>query len=185
MSAVWVRRDEAQRGALPPRCARGGVRCITRYRRPVSDLPAALEWLTWTDLWPRRPRLPAALVALPILPAQQRRFATLVRTRDASAAVLLLAGAVVLLGGGAPARLVALAALVVHLAVAVVGWATQVEVRADATGDWVRLGRVHRDLAEAVEAGHERPRTPLVPAPLRGRAAGGGATSVAPERSGV
>jgi hypothetical protein len=157
--AVWVRRDVARDGGLPPICARGGQRCITRFRRPVGQLPAALEWATWTGMRPLLADADLGEVALPLLPRHQRRHRALVRLRDASAAVVLLALLSLGLVGGVVdevVRVVGTGALAVHLLVGAVGWLTGVGVRVDTTGGWVRLSGVHADFAAAVEASGDR-----------------------------
>ena len=165
MSAVWVRRDEAERGGLPARCARSGERCITRYPRRISDLPAPVEWATWTGLWPRDHGQPSDHIVLPVLPRQQRFHQLLRRTRDVSAALLGISlVALLVLDGlpGAAARVVGLAALAAHLLAALLGMALTIEVREDASGRWVRLSGVHRDFVAAVEETTTRPDEPPV-----------------------
>ena len=160
MSAVWVRIEEAARGGLPARCARTGVRCMTRYRRRTSDLPAPLEWATWTDLWPRPTR--AVELPLPLLPRPHLRDLVLRRTRDVTAGLVPVA--LVLLAFGLPVGRLLVASLLLHAAATVGGLLLTVAVRLDATGEWVRLGNVHPAFAEAVERHTARPRTtPVLP----------------------
>jgi hypothetical protein len=164
MSAVWVRRDEATRGSLPSRCARTGHRCMTRYRHPVGDLPATTEWATWTGMWPRGGRDPAAKVVLPLLPGRHRAAVLLRRLRDVSIAIVPVGLLLMALTGptlaGRLANALTVGAVLVHLAVAVVGWATTVEIRADRSGEWVRLSGVHPEFIAATEAVTTRPDTP-------------------------
>ncbi|MGI9018009.1 MAG: hypothetical protein ACR2HR_13050 [Euzebya sp.] len=167
MSQVWVRRDEAQRGGLPARCARSGQRCITRYRHGVSDLPAAIEWSLWSGLWPRNRQADPPVVILPLLPSRQRWEQLLRRSRDITAAavplsLLLLA----VTGDGIPRRLawlLCVGAVMLHLIGAAVGLLTTVEVRSDRVGEWVRLGGVHPEFAAAAEQRMSRPtHTPVL-----------------------
>jgi hypothetical protein len=163
MSAIWIHIDEARRGTLPARCARTGQRCMTRYATAASDLPAPVEWLTWTDVWPRRQVQgqpgPEAIV-LPLLPSRQRLATALRRTRDVTAATLLpalLAWAFVDGMGGRLLGWLLLALVVGHVLAAVVGLLATVGVRVDYTGEWVHLDRVHRSFVEAAEAMTTRP----------------------------
>ncbi|CAN5494985.1 hypothetical protein BH23ACT9_BH23ACT9_04450 [soil metagenome] len=166
MSEVWVRVDEAQRGSLPARCAKTGVRCITRYRRHVSELPAATEWATWTGLWPRNRGVEPIPVVLPLLPSRHRLGTALRRTRDVTAALLPVGLLLVLLtGAGTLGRLAAalqLALVPLHLAVGVAGRMLAVDLRLDETGTWVRFGGVHRDFVATTEAVTTRPSAPPV-----------------------
>lgn len=160
MSAVWVRLDEAQLGSLPARCARSGERSITRYPHQVTDLPAGLEWMTWTQLWPRGHGDEPATVIVPLLPSRQRAATLLRRTRDVTAGLLPVALVVMLLADGTPdlvARAVALGALLLHLVVAALGVLITVRLRLDSTGEWVRLSGVHPEFAAATEAVTARP----------------------------
>lgn len=169
MSAVWVRLDEAQRGSLPARCARRGVRCVTRHRRTVRDLPPVLEWVAWTGLWPRGRDGAAPTVVLPLLPRAQRLDVALRRVRDVTAALLPACLLVALLVEGVLGRTAGSAAilvLAVHLVVAAAGLVLTVRLQLDDTGGWVRLSGVHREFVAATEAVTTRPTTEPVPAPL-------------------
>ncbi|HUG86380.1 MAG TPA: hypothetical protein VMM13_17570 [Euzebya sp.] len=166
MSAVWVRLDEAQRGSLPARCARSGERSITRYPHEVSDLPAPLEWTTWTRLWPRRHGQETVSVIVPLLPSRQRAAAMLRRTRDITAGLLPVALLVMLMADGIPgqvARTLVLVALLLRVVVASLGLMITVRLRADTTGEWVMMSGVHPEFAAAAEAVTSRPtQTPVL-----------------------
>ncbi|WP_370325732.1 hypothetical protein [Euzebya sp.] len=176
---MWVRLDEAQRGSLPPRCARSGQRCITRWAHPVRDLPPATEWVTWTGLWPRGRDRARRDIVLPLLPSRHRGIVSLERARDVTAALIPLGLlAVLVIDGGVLDRVaaaLAIGAVLTHLAVAVAGVLTAVDVRADTTGQWVRLAGVHPAFAAATEAATTRPTSEPVLDPL---------PSSAPERAG-
>ena len=176
MSAVWIRRDDAQRGSLPARCARSGRRVISRYAHDVSTLPAWVEWLTWTRLWPLNRGEDVAAVVLPLLPRWQQVHTRLRQLRDATAVVLPLALLVMLLSDDglveSVATWTAVGAAGLHLVAAALGLLLTVDVRPDTTGHWVRLSGVHPEFVAAAEATLPRPTSePLLaeaqPAPVR------------------
>lgn len=161
MSQVWVRLDEAQRGRLPARCAVSGTRCMTRYRLPVSDLPAATEWWTWTGLWPRTQPAERPIIVVPMLPSRRDWGILLRYVRDVTAVLIPLSLLLMLLtGDGVVGQLVtalALGALILHVLAALAGLGTTVDLQRDTTGRWVRLSGVHRNFVAAVEATTTRP----------------------------
>lgn len=173
MAAVWVRTADAVSGNMPPLCARGGVRCITRYRTVVADIPGWLEWLTWSSVWPwlrlrrggEHTARPARLaVVLPLLPLRRARGQALRTLRDASALGSLALVAAALPLSGTPAGIALRASgvlLAVHLLVALLGLGFTIGTRLDATGHWLRLSRVHPAFAAAAE--HSSPRPPTTP----------------------
>lgn len=168
MSVVWVQLEDAQRGSIPARCARSGQRCITRWSHPVAELPAVLEWATWTRLWPRnRARVPQAIV-LPTLPTWHRVDTTLRLIRDATAGVFVVALIAMLFTptglADRAATYLTLASLVIHVLAGLLGLLLTVDARLDSTGTWVRLSGVHRDFVTATESLTARPSlTPSLP----------------------
>jgi hypothetical protein len=168
MSQVWIRLEEAQRGTLPARCTRTGERCITRYARTVSHLPGALEWATWTGLWPLDREDEPTQIVLPQLPARNRFGAVLRRTRDVTVVTTLLGlvGLVALDPGIVEgiATVLLLASLGLHVLTAVIGYLMTVEVCSDVSGEWVRLRGVHPDFVRQTKAITTRPTsTPELP----------------------
>ena len=167
-----MRTSDAASGNVPPLCARTGVRCITRYRTVIADVPGWVEWLTWTSAWPwlalrgrGRPEARPGRFALvlPLLPGRHARGRYLRLLRDASAL-----GTVALLVAAAPlpamATSVALRAAAVlgtaHLVVALLGLRLTIGTALDGSGQWLRLSRVHRAFAAAAAAGWPQPSTP-------------------------
>lgn len=161
MSAVWIRRDDAQRGSLPARCARSGRRVISRYPHDVAFLPGWLEWLGWTRLWPLHADQPRESIVLPLLPRWQRLHVALRRARDISAAALPIALVALLLTGqglvNTVVNWVIVAAVAVHLLAAALGLLVTVDVRRDVTGEWIQLSRVSPDFVAEVERRLPRP----------------------------
>lgn len=161
--ALWVRTEEAERGSLPARCIRTGERCITRRRLTSRELPAWLEWLTWTDLWPRQRGAAPVPVVVSVLPGVWRTIRGLRVARDvlAGALVLLLVAALVLPeGAGRVAGLLAVAAVMGKLLVAAAGLWLAPDVRLDTTGEWVHLTGAHPDLVTAARTVTTRPASP-------------------------
>lgn len=173
MAETWIAVEEAEAGAVPPVCARSGRRCITRYRREVTDVPDWVEWLLWRQAWPLVPLLEGRCqpIVLPLLPAAHRRSRLLGAVRDASLglAVALLVLALLLAGWPAAAhalRVVAVGAVAAHLAAGVAGRLVTVDCRLDTTGRWVRMSRVHPTFAAEVARRCRRPDVaPTLPAP--------------------
>ena len=192
VAAVWVRVSDATSGNLPPLCARSGVRCLTRYRTVIADVPGWVEWLTWTSAWPwlalrgrvRHKARPGRLaVVLPLLPSRHARGRSLRLLRDASAlgTLALLVAAVLLPATATGVALRAAAVLAAaHLVVALLGMRLTIGTNLDATAHWLRLSRVHRAFAAAAAAGWPQPTTPpLSPAGARRALRGGGRPSQA------
>lgn len=162
-AAVWVAADDAGRGSVPPRCARSGERCMTRYRLRATTAHPALEWLAWTRLWPR-PRFVGDVgesgAVVPLLPRSYRWHRGLELARDATAAAVPLLGLLAIVASGAWSRVAGrgvLLALLLHLIVAVLGVTTTVELRLDVSRRWVRYARVSAPFADAVARTTRRP----------------------------
>lgn len=98
---------------------------------------------------------------LPLLPAYHRIATTLCRTRDVTAAVIPVGLVLMwLTGDGLPARLataVTLAAVLLHVAVGIIGLAAGVHARVDTDGRWLRLSGVSPDFVAATKATTTRP----------------------------
>lgn len=167
MSQVWVEVQDAERGSVPTRCARTGERCITRTALTTAEVPALVEWSTWTGLWPRRRTREARRVVVSLLPWVQRTVRGLELTRDVTAVAIPLLLVVGLLLDGIPGqvvRLLALACLAVKAVVAAVGATWVPRAQLDQTGEWILLDHVHDDAVATIRARTSRPEvTPTLP----------------------
>ncbi len=134
---------------------------ISRYPHDVAFLPAWLEWLAWTRLWPLHRDQPHERIVLPLLPRWQRVHVLLRRARDLSAATLPIALLVLLLTGdglvNTAVNWVIVAAVAVHLLAAGLGLLLTVDVRQDVTGEWILLSRVSAAFVAEVERRLSRP----------------------------
>lgn len=137
---------------------------ISRYAHEISIIPAWVEWLTWTRLWPLNREEERARIVLPLLPRWHQIDVRLRQLRDATTLLLPVALLVMLVRPDGlldtAAGWAAVLALVLHLLAAGLGLLLTVDIRADTTGEWVRLSGVHRDFVTAVETQLTRPNTP-------------------------